>query len=96
MYAFLTAPIGFYSQFLFGQYDSFTVFLQCLACIIICVRIVLSLFCFLRSQFHFKYFPLFGFCAAVAVKREKYMEDYTRYGIGCDSLCRGACDLFSK
>ena len=26
MYAFLTAPIGFYSQFLFGQYDSFTVF----------------------------------------------------------------------
>ncbi len=26
MYAFLTAPIGFFSQFMFGQYDSFTVF----------------------------------------------------------------------
>lgn len=25
-YAFITAPIGFFSQFMFGQYDSFTVF----------------------------------------------------------------------
>lgn len=38
-YAFLTAPIAFFSQFMFGQYDSFTVFF-----------LLLGLLCYLRGN----------------------------------------------
>lgn len=70
MYAFLTAPIGFYSQFLFGQYDSFTVLLMLLG-IYYYLKDKRGLFVlFFALSIPFKYFSLLVFIPLLLL-REK-------------------------
>lgn len=70
MYAFLTTPIGFYSQFLFGQYDSFTVFFVLLG-IYYYLKDNRALFVlFFALSLPFKYFSLLVFVPMLLL-REK-------------------------
>ena len=70
MYAFLTAPIGFYSQFLFGQYDSFTVFFVLLG-IYYYLKDNRALFVlFFALSLPFKYFSLLVFVPMLLLKEK--------------------------
>lgn len=69
-YAFLTAPVGFFSQFIFGQYDSFTLFF-----------ILLGIYYWLKNKDYkfvlffgigitFKYFALLIFLPLLLLKEK--------------------------
>lgn len=60
-YAFLTMPIGFFSQFIFGQYDSFTVFFVLLGLLFYFKKDMLKFTLFFGISMTFKYFPLLIF-----------------------------------
>jgi hypothetical protein len=60
-YAFLTMPIGFFSQFIFGQYDSFTVFFMLLGLLYYYKKNLFRFALFFGIAMTFKYFPLLIF-----------------------------------
>jgi len=60
-YAFLTMPIGFFSQFIFGQYDSFTVFFMLLGLLFFFRKDWIKFSIFFGISLTFKYFPLMVF-----------------------------------
>ncbi len=70
MYAFLTAPIGFYSQFLFGQYDSFTVFFTLLGVYYYVREERFRFVLFFALAIPFKYFPLLVFVPLLLLKEK--------------------------
>ncbi len=70
MYAFLTAPIGFYSQFLFGQYDSFTVFFMLLGIYYYLKDNRWLFVLFFALAIPFKYFPLLVFVPLLLLKEK--------------------------
>ena len=57
-YVFLTTPIGFFSQFIFGQYDSFTVFFMLLGVLFFFRKDYLKFTLFFGISLTFKYFSL--------------------------------------
>lgn len=70
MYAFLTTPIGFFSQFIFGQYDSFTVFFMLLG-IYYYFKDNRKLFVlFFGLSIPFKYFSLLIFVPLLLLKEK--------------------------
>lgn len=70
MYAFLTAPIGFYSQFMFGQYDSFTVFFMLLGIYYYLKDNRWLFVLFFALSIPFKYFPLLVFVPLLLLKEK--------------------------
>lgn len=60
-YLFLTMPIGFFSQYIFGQYDIFTVFFMLLGILYYYKKDLLRFALFFGISLTFKYFPLFIF-----------------------------------
>lgn len=70
MYAFLTAPIGFYSQFLFGQYDSFTVFFVLLGIYYYLKDNRVLFVLFFALSLPFKYFSLLIFVPMLLLKEK--------------------------
>ncbi len=70
MYAFLTAPIGFYSQFMFGQYDSFTVFFMLLGIYYYLKDKRWLFLLFFALAIPFKYFPLLVFVPLLLLKEK--------------------------
>ena len=69
-FIFLTTPIGFYSQFMFGQYDIFTVFLVVLG-IYMCVKGEHYKFCLCFGlAITFKYFALLIFIPLLFLKEK--------------------------
>lgn len=73
-YAFLTAPIAFFSQFIFGQYDILTVFFMLLG-LKYCVRGDMRRFVlFFAIAVTFKYFALLFFVPLLLLKEKKYLK----------------------
>lgn len=70
MYAFLTAPIGFYSQFIFGQYDSFTVFFMLLGIYYYLKDNRWLFVLFFALSLPFKYFSLLVFVPLLLLKEK--------------------------
>lgn len=70
MYAFLTTPIAFYSQFLFGQYDSFTVFFMLLGIYYYLKDNRWLFVLFFALSIPFKYFPLLVFVPLLLLKEK--------------------------
>lgn len=60
-FAFLTMPIGFFSQFIFGQYDIFTVFFMLLGLFFYYKKNNLLFTVFMGIAVTFKYFPVLIF-----------------------------------
>ncbi|KAF0226220.1 MAG: hypothetical protein FD133_826 [Erysipelotrichaceae bacterium] len=60
-FAFLTMPIGFFSQFIFGQYDIFTVFFMLLGLLFYYKKNILLFTVFMGIAVTFKYFPVLIF-----------------------------------
>ena len=60
-YAFLAMPVGFFSQFIFGQYDSFTVFFVLLGLLFYFRRQLLPCAIIFGISITFKYFSLVVF-----------------------------------
>jgi len=60
-YAFLAMPIGFFSQFIFGQYDSFTLFFMLLGVLFFYKKKWFRFAIFFGISLTFKYFPLLIF-----------------------------------
>jgi len=77
-YAFLTMPIGFFSQFIFGQYDSFTVFFMLLGIMFYYKKNWLQFTLFFGISMTFKYFPLLIFIPLLLLveKRILYIAKY--------------------
>lgn len=70
MYTFLTAPIGFFSQFIFGQYDSFTVFFLLLGLLYYFKKNNKLFILFIGLAIPFKLWPLLFFVPLLLL-REK-------------------------
>lgn len=70
MFAFLTAPIGFYSQFLFGQYDSFTVFFMLLGIYYYLKDKRWLFLLYFALSIPFKYFSLLVFVPLLLLKEK--------------------------
>lgn len=79
-YAFLTMPIGFFSQFIFGQYDSFTVFFMLLGLLYYYRKDYLKFSIFFGISLTFKYFPLLIFIPMLLLV-EKRVWHIIKYGI---------------
>ncbi|MBQ9765460.1 MAG: DUF2029 domain-containing protein [Lachnospiraceae bacterium] len=69
-YAFLTAPIGFFSQFIFGQYDIFTVFFVLLGLYFWLKDRDVLFVLFFAISFTFKYFALLIFLPLLLIKHK--------------------------
>ncbi|MEG1496958.1 MAG: hypothetical protein RR385_06210 [Clostridiales bacterium] len=61
MYIFYTAPIGFFSQFIFGQYDIFTIFFMLLGFLYFLKEDRMKFILFFAIAITFKYFALLIF-----------------------------------
>jgi hypothetical protein len=79
-FAFLTMPIGFYSQFMFGQYDSFTVFFMLLGVLFYFRKDWLKFALFFGVALTCKYFPIFIFIPMLLLC-EKNIWKIIKYGI---------------
>lgn len=73
-YAFLTTPIGFFSQFIFGQYDSFTVFFMLLGILFFFQKKLLKFAIFTGISLTFKYFPLFVFIPLLFLVEKRIIQ----------------------
>jgi len=73
-YVFLTTPIGFFSQFIFGQYDIFTVFFVLLGTYFYFKNDNFKFLLFFGISFTFKYFPLFLFVPMLFLKEKNYFK----------------------
>jgi hypothetical protein len=69
-YAFLTAPLAFFSQFIFGQYDTFMVFFMLIGIYFYFKNDMLKFVLFFGISLTFKYFPIFVFMPLLML-REK-------------------------
>lgn len=74
-YAFLTTPIGFFSQFLFGQYDIFTVFFVLLGIYYYIKDDTFKFILFFSIAITFKYFAFFVFVPLLLLREKNIMKD---------------------
>jgi hypothetical protein len=79
-YAFLTMPIGFFSQFVFGQYDIFTVFFMLIGLYYYYKKNNLMFAVFMSLAMTFKYFPFLIFMPLLMLV-EKNVFKIIRYSI---------------
>jgi hypothetical protein len=70
-FLFLSCPIGFYSQFIFGQYDILTVFFMMIGLSFLVKNDLLKFSFFLGLAITFKYFALLIFLTALLLKEKK-------------------------
>ncbi len=76
-FVFLTTPIAFFSQFIFGQTDSFTLFFVLLGIVFWLRNKPKDLYYFALCfgiACTFKYFPVFLFAPVLLLKQKKYVE----------------------
>jgi len=73
-YAFLTMPIGFFSQFIFGQYDSFTIFFVLLGILFYYQKRWLLFTLFFGISMTFKYFPLLLFIPLLLLVEKRILH----------------------
>lgn len=73
-YAFLTMPIGFFSQFIFGQYDTFTVFFMLLGLLFFYKKKWVGFAIFFGISLTFKYFPLLIFIPLLLLVEKRILQ----------------------
>jgi hypothetical protein len=69
-FVFLTTPLAFFSQFIFGQYDIFTVFFMLLGLYFYFKNNLFKFVLFLGIAITFKYFPAFIFFPLLLLKEK--------------------------
>lgn len=73
-YAFLTTPIAFFSQFIFGQYDIFTVFFMLLGIYFFLKKDMIKFVLFFGIAITFKYFALLFFLPMLLLREKNYYK----------------------
>lgn len=74
MYLFWTSPIAFFSQFIFGQYDIFTVFFLLLSIFFFFKNNILLFVVFGGISLTFKYFPVFILLPLICLREKKIIK----------------------
>lgn len=80
-FVFLTAPIGFFSQFIFGQYDIFTVFFVLLGFYYYLKNDDLKFIVFFGIAITFKYFALLVFIPLLLLKEKNILKVILKCGL---------------
>lgn len=73
-YGFLTTPIAFFSQFIFGQYDILTVFFMLLGLLYYVRKDMKRFVTFFAIAITFKYFALLFFVPLLLLREKKYLK----------------------